>query len=96
MATMIESTRRRGVRYITKTPTVQQENWLQQWLEKEFGFDNRLLFVVQDLKVYVTDTTNGAYGMFHIPHNKEYKEARVVLKDNIMKYLVKRALRGDF
>lgn len=96
MATMVESARVRGIRYITKIPTRQQENWLQQWLEKEFGFDNRLLFVVQDLKVYVTNTTNGAYGMFHIPHNKEYKEARAILKDIIMNYLVKRALRGDF
>ena len=96
MAMMIKSTRVRGIRYITKIPTRQQENWLQQWLEKEFGFDNRYLVVVQDLKVYVTNTTTGACGIFHIPHNKEYKEARVILKDNIMNYLVKRALRGDF
>ena len=93
---MIESTRDRGIRYITKTPTRQQENWLQQWLEKEFGFDNRYLIVVKDLKVYVTNTTNGACGIFHIPHNKEYKEARVILRDKIRSYLVKRILRGAF
>lgn len=95
MATMIESTRHRGVRYITKIPTRQQENWLQQWLEKEVGFTNRISFVVQDLKVYVENTATGAYGVFHIPHNKEYKEARVILKDKIMSYLVRSALRGD-
>ena len=93
---MVKSTRDRGIRYITKTPTRQQENWLQQWLEKEFGFNNRLSFIVQDLKVYVEDTETGAYGIFHIPHNKEYKEARVILRDKIRSYLVKRILRGAF
>ena len=71
MSTMIESFRDRGVRYITKIPTRQQENCLQQWLEKEFRFDNRYLVVVQDIKVYVTNTTTGACGIFHIPHSKQ-------------------------
>lgn len=71
MSTMIESFRDRGVRYITKIHTRQQENWLQQWLEKEFRFDNRYLVVVQDIKVYVTNTTTGACGIFHIPHSKQ-------------------------
>lgn len=98
MATMIDSVMLYGITCILKYPTKQQENWLQRWLTKEFAFAEGVSIDVFETYVDVGMWANGRYcnRMFSIPHNKEYKEARVILKDDIMSYLVKGVLRRDF
>lgn len=98
MATMVDSVTLDGITCILKYPTKQQENWLQRWLTKEFAFAEGVSIDVFETYVDVGMWANGRYcnRMFFIPHNKEYKEARVMLKDKIMRYLAICALRGDF